>query len=47
MGFCAQEQNSEPILPEFQQYLIDKKLVPENSLNLKSSAAGSPFPLSV
>lgn len=33
MGFRAQEQNSEPILPEFQQYLIDKKLVPENRVS--------------
>ncbi len=33
MGFCAQEQNAEPILPEFQQYLIDKKLVPENRVS--------------
>mgnify|MGYP001559306109 CR=1 FL=1 len=30
MGFRTEAQNSEPILPEFQQYLIDKKLVPEN-----------------
>ncbi len=30
VGFRAQEQNTEPVLPEFQQYLIDKKLVPEN-----------------
>lgn len=30
MGFRTQAQNSQPILPEFQQYLIDKKLVPEN-----------------
>lgn len=30
MSFRAEDQNSEPILPEFQQYLIDKKLVPEN-----------------
>lgn len=28
MGFRTHEQNSEPVLPEFQQFLIDKKLVP-------------------
>ncbi len=33
MGFRTKEQNSEPVLPEFQQYLIDKKLVPENKVS--------------
>jgi integron integrase len=32
MGFRTGEQNPEPILPEFQQYLLDKKLVPENRI---------------
>jgi integron integrase len=33
MGFHTQEQNSEPLLPKFQQYLIDKKLVPESRVS--------------
>lgn len=33
MGFRTEAQNSEPILPEYQQFLIDKKLVPENRVS--------------
>ena len=33
MGFRTQGQNPAPILPEFQQFLIDKKLVQENRVS--------------
>lgn len=35
ISFCAQEKNSEPILPEFQKFLINKKLVLENTVFIR------------